>query len=101
MTFSKLKSLALAMGEEERTSTLKQLCNDPRMAAVVSLIWEEKEKASDDAALPPRAVHHGVLAHAAGSRYQLNELQNRLRACCTPEKARRQKSDARDQMAEE
>lgn len=89
MTFAKLKSLALAMGEEERAATLKQLCNDPRMAAVVALIWEEKEKASDDAALPPRAVHHGVLAHAAGSRYQLNELENRLRSCCTPEKSKR------------
>jgi hypothetical protein len=89
MTFAKLKALALAMSPEDREATLKQLCNDPRFAAVVSLIWEEKEKASDDAALPTRAVHHGVLAHAAGSRYQLTELENRLRAHCTPEKVRR------------
>lgn len=89
MTFAKLKTIALAMPAEEREATLKQLCNDPRFAAVISLIWEEKETASDDAALPPRSVHHGVLAHAAGSRYQLTQLENRLRACCTPEKARR------------
>jgi hypothetical protein len=89
MTYAKLKSLALTMGEAEQVATLKQLANDPRFAAVLKLILDEKEKASDDAALPPRAVHHGVLAHAAGSRFAMTELENRLRAVCTPDKPRR------------
>ena len=97
MTFSKLKALALAMPEDERDATLKQLCNDPRFAAVLRVVWDEKESASDDAALPPRALHHGVMAHAAGSRYALNMLENRVRAACAPEKTRRQKSEDRGQ----
>lgn len=92
MTYAKLKSLALAMGEAEQVATLKQLANDPRFAAVLKLILDEKEKASDDAAQPRRAVHHGVLAHAAGSRFQMMELENRLRAVCTPDKPRRKES---------
>jgi len=89
MTFEKLKLLALTMDEEQQAATLRELCNDPRFAAVLKLFLDEKEKASDDAAQPSRAVHHGVLAHAAGSRFQFLELENRLRAACTPAKTKR------------
>lgn len=99
MTYAKLKSLALSMDEAQQLATLKQLANDPRFAAVLKLILDEKEKTSDDAAQPRRAVHHGVLAHAAGSRFQMLELEHRLRAVCTPDKPRRKETPVVEEEA--
>lgn len=89
MTFAKLKSLALAMSEEERDATLKQLCNDPRGAAVLKLILDEKEQVSDTMATREMCERPNLLARAAGGRFLCMELEGRLSAACTPEKPKR------------
>lgn len=91
MTFSKLKSLALAMSEEERDATLKQLCDDPRGAAVLKLILDEKESVSDTMATREMCERPNLLARAAGGRFLCMELESRLSAACTPEKATKRK----------
>ncbi len=89
MTFEKLTAAARAMSAAEQQATLKQLCEDARGAAVLKLLMDEKELVSDSASQLKFANSHGCLAHAAGARYNLLELEGKLRAVCTPEKVRR------------
>lgn len=94
MKFAKLQQLAHAMDEPELQATLRQLVADPRFAAVVRLIEDQKTLAADASALLKFAEHHGCLAHAAGVRYGLLELENRLRAVCDPPKSRTERPPA-------
>ena len=88
MKFAKFQQLASAMDEAEVAATLRQLCADPRFAAVIRLIEDQKMLAADGSAQLKFAEHHGCLAHAAGVRYGLMELEGRLRAVCEPPKIR-------------
>ena len=76
------------MGPEELADSLKSLVNDPRFPAMVRLICEQKELASDYSAGVSFAGSHGALAHAAGVRYGMMELEGRIKQLCEPPKKR-------------
>lgn len=88
MKYSKLQQLARAMPAEEVTATLRQLLSDPRFAAVVRIIDDQKNLASDGSSQLKFASHHGLLAHAAGVRYGLLELESRFRTACEPPRSK-------------
>lgn len=88
MKFSKLQQIASGMDAAEVTATLVQLVADPRFAAVVRVIEDQKTLAADASAQLKFASQPGLLAHAAGVRYGLLELEGRLRAACEPPKSR-------------
>lgn len=88
MKFVKLQELAHGLSEDEAQATLRQLVSDPRFAAVVKLIEDQKTHAADASAQLKFAEHHGCLAHAAGVRHGLLELEACLRAVCDPPKKR-------------
>lgn len=86
MTFDKLKAIAQAMPADQRDATLRELTNEPRFAAVLRVILDEKENVSDAACQLKFAEHHGSLAHASGARYAWLELEGKIREACTPPK---------------
>src|SRR5512144_1180239 len=88
MKFEKLHAIARAMAPEEVTATLRQLCADPRFGAVLRVIQDQKDFAADGSCQLKFAEHAGLLAHAAGVRYGLVELEGRIRATCEPPKKR-------------
>lgn len=92
MTFSKLEALARNMDAEQCQATLKQLCDDPRLAAVLKLIRDEKEIVSDTMTDKGIVERPQLLARAAGGRFLCMELEAKLRAVCTPEKPKRKPS---------
>lgn len=79
MKYAKLLALGRSMSPEEVTDSLKALANDSRFAAVVRLLDEQKELAADGSAQLKFAPSHGCLAHAAGVRYGLLELEGRIK----------------------
>lgn len=78
MTYEALKRAGERMSGAQVRDSVRSLCSDPRMAAVVRLIEEQKELAADASCAIKFAPEHGCLAHAAGVRYALNELKGRL-----------------------
>jgi hypothetical protein len=88
MRFAKLQQLARGMEDAEVSATLRQLGADPRFACVLRVIEDQKTLAADGSAQLKFAEHHGCLAHAAGVRYGLLELEGRLRMACDPPKSR-------------
>lgn len=84
MKFAKLEQLARAMDADEVQASLRSLATDTRFAAVVRLVIDQKELASDGSSQLKFANHHGCLAHAAGVRYGLTELNNSIRQACEP-----------------
>jgi hypothetical protein len=84
MKYSKLEQLARGMGAEEVTDCLKGLTTDTRFAALVRLIADQKTLASDYSCDLKFAGSHGALAHAAGVRYGLRELENAIRQAAEP-----------------
>lgn len=96
MKYEELQALARAMSPEEAEATLRQLANDRRFAAVIRLVTEQKELASDSSSALQFANSHGCLAHAAGVRYGMLELEGRFRALCTPKKKKAEPPSAAD-----
>lgn len=84
MKFASLQQLARAMDDAEAAATLRQLCADPRFAAVVKLLADEKDIIAESACALKFADHHGCLAHAAGGRCALAAVEGRLRQLCDP-----------------
>lgn len=74
------------MTVEQCAAELRSLANDPRLAAILRVVIEEKELVSDSACQLKFAEHHGSLAHAAGARYAWLELEARIRSACEPPK---------------
>jgi len=71
-------------------ANLRSLASEPRFAAVVELIRRQKELASDGAAQLKFAGNHGCLAHAAGVRYGMIELEGRIKEACEAPRKRGQ-----------
>lgn len=86
MKYEDLVAAARELPAQQRDATLRQLVNDPRFAAVLALILEQKDLAADSSARLDFANNHGCLAHAGGVRYGMLELENRLRTACAPRK---------------
>ena len=95
MKYAKLKVLADNMTPEEANDSLRSLVNDNRFAAVVKLITTQKELAADFSCGVNFAGSHGALAHAAGVRYGMKELEGTLQQLCDPPKQRGQKAPAK------
>ncbi len=92
MKFLKLEELARGLTEQEMADCLKGLVTDNRFAAVLRLIQQQKELASDAACQLKFAEQPGCLAHAAGVRYAMLELEGRIRGVCEPPKKRGQQT---------
>ena len=88
MKFAKLEQLANALTPEEASAQLRSLAADPRFAAVVWLVKDQKELASDSSARLDFANNHGCLAHAAGVRYGMLELEGKIKQITDPPKNR-------------
>jgi len=86
MTFENLLALARELTPERRDAELRALTNDPRFAAVLRVVLDEKELISDSACQLKFAEAPGALAHAAGARYAWLEFEGRLREACLPPK---------------
>lgn len=94
MKYQKLKEIAEGLTAVEVEARLRQLCQDERFAAVVRLILDVKDVGSDAACQLQFADHHGLLAHAAGVRYGMIELEGRIKTAAEPPKARGPKQPA-------
>ncbi len=88
MKFAKLQQMAQVLTDEEMIANLRSLVNDQRFAAMLRLLAEQKELASDHACQLRFAGSHGCLAHAAGVRYCALELEGKIRELCDPPKKR-------------
>jgi len=86
MKFAKLESIARGMTAEEVTDSLRSLVNDNRFAAVIRSIQDQKDLVADSACQLRMAGSHGALAHAAGVRYGLMELEGKIRQLTDPPK---------------
>lgn len=84
MKFAKLKQMADGMTDAEVADSLRALANDNRFAAVIRLISVQKEVSSDAASGLQFANNPGCLAHAAGVRYAMLELEGRIKQMCEP-----------------
>lgn len=96
MTFEKLRAVAVEMSAEERDATLVQLAKDPRFAAVLRVVLDEKENVADSACALKFADNHGCLAHAAGARYAWLELEGRIRTACEARVKRKGSREVRE-----
>jgi hypothetical protein len=96
MTFEKLQALARELTPERRDAELRALTNDPRFAAVLRVVLDEKELISDSACQLKFADHAGSLAHAAGARYAWLEFEGRVREACLPAKRKAPKTADED-----
>ena len=88
MKYAKLKVLADNLSEPEMKASLASLVTDPRFAAVVRLITQQKELSADASSALQFANNPGCLAHAAGVRYGMLELEGQLKQLCEPPKQR-------------
>lgn len=86
MRYRELEELGRLLTEETAAEELRQLVMDRRFAAVVRLVQQQKELASDGACQLKFAEHAGCLAHAAGVRYGMLELEGRIRTACERKK---------------
>lgn len=84
MKFAKLKTLAAGMSEDEVRDSLKSLVTDNRFAAVLKLLLDQKELSGDASCQLQFANNPGCLAHAAGVRYGMLELESRIKQLCEP-----------------
>lgn len=89
MKFEKLEQIARGMSEVEMADSLRSLVNDNRFAAVLKLIYKQRQLVDSDCSLNV-ANHHGMLAHGAGVRYCTIELESSIRMLCDPPKRRGQ-----------
>ena len=80
--------MAENLGDQEMKDSLASLVNDNRFAAVVKLITQQKELSADASAGLQFANNPGCLAHAAGVRYGMLELEGQLKQLCQPPKKR-------------
>jgi hypothetical protein len=95
MKYAKLKQIADGMTEAEAADSLRSLVSDNRFAAVLRLVQQQKELASDSSCQLKFADSHGCLAHAAGVRYGMLELEGRLRGLCEQDN-RKRKAESRN-----
>lgn len=86
MKYAKLQQIARTMSAEEVTDSLRSLVNDNRFAAVVRMILDLKDNASDTSCEIRFAGSHGALAHAAGERHGLRVLEDQIRLVTDPPK---------------
>jgi hypothetical protein len=84
MKYAKLKQIADNMSEQEVSDSLISLVNDNRFGAIVRLISAQKELSADASSQLRFANNHGCLAHAAGVRYGMLELEGRIKQLCEP-----------------
>ena len=84
MKYAKLEQLARAMTPEEITANVAGLAADPRFAGIVALILQQKELAADHSCGLQFAGSHGALAHAAGVRYGMRELEGKIKQLTDP-----------------
>lgn len=84
MKYAKLKNLAENMTPEEVNDSLRSLASDTRFAAVVRLVLDQKNLSGDASCGLSFANNHGCLAHAAGVRYGMMELEGQIRQLCDP-----------------
>jgi hypothetical protein len=82
--FAKLEQIARAMDAQELQDSLRSLTNDNRFAAVVRLIIDQKDLSSDGSSQLKFANLHGCLAHAAGVRYGMLELEGQIKQIADP-----------------
>ena len=84
MKYAKLKVMAGNLSDDELNDSLRSLLTDTRFAAVVRLITDQKELSADASSQLQFANNPGCLAHAAGVRYGMMELEGRLKQLCEP-----------------
>ena len=84
MKYQKLEQMARGMTAEEITANVAGLAADPRFAGIVALIIQQKELAADYSCGVNFAGSHGALAHAAGVRYGLRELEGKIKQLTDP-----------------
>jgi hypothetical protein len=88
MKYTTLEKMARELDAKEIDAGLRSLMNDNRFAAVVRIIIDQRALADLESCQLRFANSHGALAHAAGVRYGLLELENRLRQTSEPPKRR-------------
>ena len=88
MKYQQMEAMARGLSTEELNDSLKGIVADQRFAAVLRLILDQKEMAADGASQLKFAELHGMLAHAAGVRYGMIELEGRIKAICEPPRKR-------------
>jgi hypothetical protein len=86
MKYAKLEQIARALTPEEALANVSGLAADPRFAGVVRLILDQKDLAADFSCGVNFAGSHGALAHAAGVRYGLRELEGKIKQLTDPPK---------------
>ena len=101
MTFQKLQEAGRKMSEVEIAASLRSLANDARFPAVAELIRRQKELASDGSAQLKFANNAGCLAHAAGVRYGMIELEGSLKQACEAPRKRGEKAPPSEMTSEE
>jgi len=79
MKYSELLEMGRRMSAEERQANLRSLLTDPRCAAVVSLIEDDKTQFVSQGSAQKMAAHPGSLAHCMGSVHALEVLEGQLR----------------------
>jgi hypothetical protein len=95
MKWESLEQAARALDEAALKEGLLRLVNDPHCPALVRLLLEQAEMASDSSCQLQFAGQPGMLAHAAGVRYAVLELKGKLKeACETPRKRGPAKPDS-------
>lgn len=79
MKWQELEELARKLSAEEVRASVASLAADGRFAAVVRLLQDQKDLAADYSCSMKWAEHHGCLAHAAGVRYGMIEVEGRIK----------------------
>jgi hypothetical protein len=86
MKYAKLEQMARALSPEEVNANVAGLTADPRFAGVVRMILDQKDLAADFSCGVNFSGSHGALAHAAGVRYGLRELEGKIKQLTDPPK---------------